>query len=143
MAFEVGSGGDRRSRPAMNVTPLVDVVLVLLIIFMIVTPLLTKRFWVHVPAKDDPAAAPPPISPQVPVVLTLAADGSLRLNQERIEPADLAPRLGRVFAARSDRTLFFDAERGASYGRAVETMDVARGGGALTIAVFTKRPRTP
>jgi biopolymer transport protein TolR len=142
MAFEVGAAGGRRPRPSMNVTPLVDVVLVLLIIFMVVTPLLTKKFWVHVPVKDDPAAELPPPTAQVPVVLTLAADGSLRLNQEPIQQADLAPRLERVFAARSDRTLFFDAEPGASYGRAVEAMDVARGGGALTIAVLTKRPRT-
>jgi biopolymer transport protein ExbD/biopolymer transport protein TolR len=141
MAFEVGAGGGRRPRPSMNVTPLVDVVLVLLIIFMIVTPLLTKKFWVHVPVKEEQAEAPPP-SPQVPVVLTLGADGSLRLNQERVEPAELGRRLERVFAARADRTLFFDAEPGASYGRAVEAMDIARGGGAFTIAVLTKAPRT-
>ncbi len=141
MAFEVGAGSGRRPRPSMNVTPLVDVVLVLLIIFMIVTPLLTKKFWVDVPVKDEPADARSS-PPQVPVVLTLGADGSLRLNQERIEPAELGRRLERVFAARSDRTLFFDAEPGANYGRAVEAMDVARGGGALTIAVLTKRPRT-
>lgn len=141
MAFEVGAGGGRRPRPSMNVTPLVDVVLVLLIIFMIVTPLLTKKFWVHVPVKEEQADAPPP-GAQVPVVLTLAADGSLRLNQERIEPGELGRRLERVFAARSDRTLFFDAEPGARYGQAVEAMDLARGGGAFTIAVLTKPPRT-
>jgi biopolymer transport protein ExbD/biopolymer transport protein TolR len=123
----------------MNVTPLVDVVLVLLIIFMIVTPMLTRTFWVHVPVKDDPA---PASAAPVQVVLVLAADGSLRLNQERIEPAELPRRLERVFAARSDRTLFFDAEPGASYGRAVEAMDLARSGGALTIAVLTADPRT-
>jgi biopolymer transport protein ExbD/biopolymer transport protein TolR len=125
----------------MNVTPLVDVVLVLLIIFMIVTPMLTRKFWVHVPVKDEPAEPAPP-GATVPIVLTLAADGSLRLNQERVEAADLRARLERVFAARSDRTLFFDAEAGASHGRAVEAMDLARSGGALTIAVLTARPGT-
>jgi biopolymer transport protein TolR len=139
MAFEVAAGKGRRPRPSMNVTPLVDVVLVLLIIFMIVTPLLTKRFWVHVPVKDDPAEPPPPDPSHVPVVLTLRSDGSLSLNQEAIGAAELGRRLERVFAARGDRTLFFDAEPGARYGRAVEVMDLARGGGALTIAVLTKR----
>ena len=142
MAFEVGGAGGRRPRPSMNVTPLVDVVLVLLIIFMIVTPMLTRTFWVHVPVKDDSAPPAPASAAPVQVVLVLAADGSLRLNQERIEPAELPRRLARVFAARADRTLFFDAERGASYGRAVEAMDLARSGGALTIAVLTADPRT-
>lgn len=142
MAFEVGAKRGRRPAPSMNVTPLVDVVLVLLIIFMVVTPLLTRKFWVHVPVKDDPAAPPPPAAAQVPVVLTLGADGSLRINQERIEPDELRGRLERVLAARADRTLFFDAEPGASYGPAVEAMDLARGAGAFTIAVLTRRPRT-
>jgi biopolymer transport protein ExbD/biopolymer transport protein TolR len=59
MAFEVASPGKGkkkgRSTPDMNVTPLVDVVLVLLIIFMVITPLLAKQFWVHVPERPDEA----------------------------------------------------------------------------------------
>jgi biopolymer transport protein ExbD/biopolymer transport protein TolR len=125
----------------MNVTPLVDVVLVLLIIFMIVTPMLTKKFWVHVPVKEEPAT-PPPDTSQVPLVLTLGADGGLRLNQEPIAPSELPRRLERAFAPRADRTIFFDAEPGATYGRAVQAMDLARSGGALTIATLTKRPGT-
>ena len=141
MAFEVGRSSGRRPRPSMNVTPLVDVVLVLLIIFMIVTPMLTKKFWVHVPVKEEPSA-PPPDTSQVPIVLTLRADGGLRLNQEPIAASELPRRLERVFAARADRTIFFNAEPGATYGRAVEAMDPARSGGALTIATLTKRTGT-
>ncbi len=135
MAFELG-GSQRRRRPQMNVTPLVDVVLVLLIIFMVVTPMMTRKFWVHVPVKEDAAPPPPPGAP-VPLVLRLEQGGKLLLNQEEVAPDALRARLERVFAARTDRVLFFDADERAGYGRAVEVMDLARAGGALTIAVLT------
>jgi biopolymer transport protein ExbD len=141
MAFDLASSGKRQRRPQMNVTPLVDVVLVLLIIFMVVTPMMTRRFWVDVPVKEEQPAPPPPGAP-VQLVLRLARDGTLRLNQEEIAAAELKGRLERVFGARSDRVLFFDADPKAPYGRAVEAMDLARGGGALTIAVITRPPAT-
>ena len=61
MAFDVGGGGKKKGRasPDMNVTPRVDVVLVLLIIFMVVTPMLAKQFWVHVPPEVDENDPPP------------------------------------------------------------------------------------
>jgi biopolymer transport protein ExbD len=137
MAFEIGSKASHSRRPAINVTPLVDVVLVLLIIFMVVTPLLTQKFWVHVPVKDEPLEQPPPSS-QTPVVLTLRANGAVSINREIVPPDQLRTRLQRVLAARADRSLFFEAEPGARYGPAVEAMDIARGAGALTIAVLTR-----
>jgi biopolymer transport protein ExbD len=139
MAFEVGGKASHGRRPSMNVTPLVDVVLVLLIIFMVVTPLLTKKFWVHVPIKEEPQEPQAPLPPeQQPVVLMLGKDGTLRINREEVKREELPRRLARIFAARGDRTLFFDAEEGAAFGPAVEAMDLARGAGAFTIAVITK-----
>ena len=76
MAMALSAGGRRRGPlPVMNVTPLVDVALVVLIIFMVVTPLMTKTFWIHVPTKDDsdkkePAAAPPADADK-PLVMTV------------------------------------------------------------------------
>jgi len=129
------SGGKHRVRPVMNVTPLVDVVLVLLIIFMVVTPLLNKQFWVHVPEKKtDNTPSPSPDNP--PVVLRLGRDGNLRLNAEAIDSRALPDKLKRVFAAKSDHTLFFDADEHAPYGAAVEALDLAREGGAMPIAVL-------
>jgi biopolymer transport protein ExbD len=143
VAFEVGGANGRRVRPTMNVTPLVDVVLVLLIIFMVITPLLTKQFWVHVPKKEDPAKPEPPPPPDAPppVLLLLAADGALHINKDVVTAAELPERLKRIFAARHDHTLFFDAEDGVHYGDAMAAMDLARGGGALTIAVLHEPAR--
>jgi biopolymer transport protein ExbD len=144
MAFEVQTGGKGkkkgRSKPDMNVTPLVDVVLVLLIIFMVITPLLAKQFWVHVPSEPDAEATPPPRAPDDdgPVVVTVDADGAIRINRDVVPLAELPTRLRRVLAARGDRTVFFDAQSDAPYGRAVEALDAARGAGASTIAVSTE-----
>src|SRR5688572_24017085 len=101
MAVDLGEGRGR-VRPTMNVTPLVDVVLVLLIIFMVVTPLLTRQMWMRVPAKDDPNAPPPPPNATLPLVLTLGQDGKLRLNQEEIPEAELPARLRAAIASRPD-----------------------------------------
>jgi biopolymer transport protein ExbD/biopolymer transport protein TolR len=121
----------------MNVTPLVDVVLVLLIIFMVVTPLLSKQLWLNLPQKA--AAAPPPVAGEEPVVLTVDASGTLRLNRDEVSKDELPIRLRRVFAARSSAVLYFDAADGAPYALAAEAMDLARGGGARSIAVLTER----
>ena len=132
MGMSVGQRGARVA-PQMNVTPLVDVVLVLLIIFMVVTPLMTRQFWVHVPKKADEQAQPPDDA-KAPVVLSLAADGTLRVDKDPIGRDELGRRLPRIFSAQGDATLVFDAEDGANYGEAVQVMDLARAAGAVTIA---------
>ena len=137
-----GGGGKKKSspvRPSMNVTPLVDVVLVLLIIFMVIAPMMVKQFWLHVPKKETAAApdAEPPPPDQVPVVLTVRADGSTWVNQDKVELSELPDKLQRIFAARLERLLFFDAADDVPYGIAMRALDAARGGGAVNIAVLT------
>ncbi|MBX3229497.1 MAG: biopolymer transporter ExbD [Labilithrix sp.] len=127
-------GKHQRNTPEMNVTPLVDVVLVLLIIFMVVTPLLSKQFWLQLP-KQETEAAPP--SGNKSVVLTVKKDGVLALNGASIDKKDLRDKMSRIMAARSDKVLYFDAEDDAPYASTVEAMDIARQGGAKTIAVLT------
>ncbi len=139
MAIALTSGKVRKVRPSMNVTPLVDVVLVLLIIFMVLTPLMTKQISVNVPVeqKDDVDVNPPDESePQV--VLNVQSDGAIRINRDVVSDSNLSSKLRRIFAARSDQTLFFDASDSVSYERAVEVIDVARGAGIRTIAVLTQ-----
>lgn len=141
MGAELQVGKQRRVRPSMNVTPLVDVVLVLLIIFMVITPMMVKQFWLHVPKADKKASAEPvePDPDDVPVVVTVRQDASIWINKDRVALAELAPRLQRIFAARSEAIVFFDAEDGVRYGEAMRVLDTARGGGAVNIAVLTER----
>ncbi|MGK4003626.1 biopolymer transporter ExbD [Sorangium sp. So ce1036] len=143
MGMSAPQGGGRPAgvTPSMNVTPLVDVVLVLLIIFMVVTPLLAKQFWLNLPKKEDPVKVErAPDDADRPVVLTVDERGVLRINQTEVPRAELKERLARIFAARSDDVLYFDADDAAAYAVAVEAMDAARMGGARTIAVLTEKP---
>jgi len=137
MGMSVGGGGRKgRVTPHLNVTPLVDVVLVLLIIFMVMTPLLTKQFWIHVPKPvEEPA---PAAEAKPPVVLSLRADGTLWIGRDPIRREEIGARLPRIFSAQGDATLVFDAADGARYGEAVKVMDLARAAGAVTIAVSSR-----
>jgi biopolymer transport protein ExbD len=137
MAFEVG-GSKSKVRPSMNVTPLVDVVLVLLIIFMVVTPMLTKQFWMNVPKKDEKEQQEPPPDSPPPVVIGVKNNGEILINKDPVADAELQNKLRRIFAARQDHTMFFHAEADVPFGRAMEVLDLARGGGASTIAVVTE-----
>ena len=122
MAFDLAAN-KKGLKPAMNVTPLVDVVLVLLIIFMVVTPMLTRNLWLHVPPKPDENAAPPPPDALPPVVLTMDKAGVTRVNGEAVAREALLPRLKSLIDARGDKIVFFDAQNDAPYGETVELMD--------------------
>ena len=142
MAMMSGGGDKHGVSPTMNVTPLVDVVLVLLIIFMVVTPLLTKQLWLNLPKKDDTAEPTPPgADDDKPVVLTVSRAGAVQINQGDVPRAELGKRLSRIFAARREHVLYFDAADDAPYGVTVEVMDVARRAGARSIAILTEKPK--
>ena len=130
--------------PEMNVTPLVDVVLVLLIIFMVVTPLMTKSMAMTVPAKpeNEQEAPPPPPNALPPVVLTLTKSGALQINREDVPREQVVARLQRMLNARPDKIVFFDAGDDVPYGSALEVLDLARGGN-LTVAVLPEAIAEP
>jgi biopolymer transport protein TolR len=139
MAMDIGKSTGKRGRatPSMNVTPLVDVVLVLLIIFMVVTPLLAKQFWIHLPSKVE-KADPPANDDDTAVVVLVNKAGDIMINREKVADAEFGAKLHRVLAAKHQRTVFFDADEDAEFGTAMKAMDLARGGGADTIAVVTE-----
>jgi biopolymer transport protein ExbD/biopolymer transport protein TolR len=139
MGMEVGRHGGKpgRAQPSMNVTPLVDVVLVLLIIFMVITPLLAKQFWLSLPnkvEKEEPASD----EKDQPIVVSVARGGELRLNRETVTAEAFEGRLHRALAATQQRTVFFDADDDVSFELAMDALDRARAGGAANIAVLTE-----
>lgn len=148
MAMTVGSPSHSKTvTPAMNVTPLVDIVLVLLIIFMVISPLLAKNFWVHLPKQEKQEIEPEQVAqdPEPPLVLKVARDRVITVNGQIIAIEELVERLKRMFAARSDHVLFFDADDDADYGFTVTVLDKAREGHAVTIAPLTRQlsPQAP
>jgi biopolymer transport protein TolR len=138
MAMTASERDEAAVVPQMNVTPLVDVVLVLLIIFMVITPLLSKTFWIHTPLQEQEEVAVRESDPAQPLVLQIGSDRTLQINGSTISYDELPERLRRIFAARSDHVLFFDADDHAPYGFVVQVMDQARAGGAVTIAALTE-----
>jgi len=141
MGMNVGAHGGKKgqAKPEMNVTPLVDVVLVLLIIFMLIMPLMPAHFWVHVPDKTDVEdATPPDPNEKQPLVISVNPEGFLQINREVVPDDEFVEKLRRVLIARGERKVFFDAADSAPYSRAVRALDLARMGGAAHIAVLTE-----
>jgi biopolymer transport protein ExbD len=134
MSMDMGTGGGPKSE--INVTPLVDVVLVLLIIFMVMTPILLKQMEVNVPQKTDVDIAPPVTSEQV--VMRIEADGKLSINHEPVAPEVLSERVKTIFAARREKVLFFDVDDRANYGLVVSVMDTCRGAGVKVLGIMTR-----
>jgi biopolymer transport protein TolR len=135
MGFGGNSGGGLRSD--INVTPLVDVCLVLLIIFMVMTPTLLKEVDVKVPDKAEVETNATPTTTEE-VVITVTREGRFQLNHEPIEEARLGERVREVMAARAEKRVFFDIDDDAPYGDAMHAMDICRGSGVKTLGLMTK-----
>jgi biopolymer transport protein ExbD len=140
MAMKVGNKGSLRTE--INVTPLVDVVLVLLIIFMVVTPLLEKEMPVKVP-DIEPEETPPDQIPPDQVVVQIRNGGRIYINQDEIKDADLGPRLTQLNEHRTDKIVFFDAEDSANYGKAVAVLDTIKASGTTVIGMMMPDPSLP
>jgi biopolymer transport protein TolR len=128
----------RRPLVEMNVTPLVDVVLVLLIIFMVTTPLLTRGLDVELPraGTGDVKEAPA-------VTLVLTRDGRLLLDEREVTLSDLPARLRALGGPDGLDVVYFRGDRGVAYGAVVEVMDAMKAAGVRQLGMITERPREP
>jgi biopolymer transport protein ExbD len=137
MAFSVGNG--KGPQAEINVTPLIDVVLVLLIIFMVMTPVMLKELVAKVPQKQTENVPLPP--GESAIVVELDAHDQVLLNGEAIAPEMLGPKIGDRLAHDRQKVVFFKIADDANYGRAVRVMDVCKGAGAKTLGIVTKDDR--
>jgi biopolymer transport protein TolR len=118
----------------INVTPFVDVMLVLLVIFMVTAPLMQQGMDVNLP---ETTTQPLQLSEE-PLVLTVQRDGRTFLAREEIAADGLAAKLAAVFAARGDKELFLQADREAPYGLVVKAMAAARSAGVTKLGIVTE-----
>ena len=140
MGMSIGTGFKAKVRPDMNVTPLVDVVLVLLIIFMTLAPVMTEAFNVRLPPKDDTDQQLDQVNDaDKPLVLSVLADGSLEVNTVALAREELPERLRRMFNARPDNVLYLDGDDEAPYGAVLGAVDLARSGAASPVVMITKK----
>jgi biopolymer transport protein ExbD len=135
MAFSVG-GAKGRPSGEINVTPLIDIVLVLLIIFMVMTPVMLKELVAKVPQKNTELVPQPP--GENPIIVELDARDQLSLNGEALAPEALAAAVGERLRHDRQRVVFFKIDDDANYGRAVRVMDICKGAGAATLGIITK-----
>jgi biopolymer transport protein TolR len=136
MAFSVGSGKARGPQGEINVTPLIDIVLVLLIIFMVMTPVMLKEIVAKVPQKQTENVPQPP--GENPIIVELDAHDVLTLNGEPVAAEALGARVGERLVHDRQKVVFFKIDDDANYGRAVRVMDVCKGAGAKTLGIVTR-----
>lgn len=135
-------------KPEINVTPLIDVLLVLLIIFMVITPVSPGKFDARIPSEPKPDRAQVAPDPRT-LVVVVGSDSSLGLNRERLDasvgaPDALIARLKEVFTAReqnleSERTVFIKAPKRLDYGSVAKVVDAVKTSGAAPISLQIDR----
>jgi len=126
--------GSPHRKAELNVTPLIDVLLVLLIIFMVITPSLSTGFKAVVPQPPDQKSLPPADD----VVVTVLADGTVQLNQETVAIAELGERLKVLFKTAVRHVIFVRGDRELDFRQIAEVIDIAKGAGVDRVALMTQ-----
>jgi len=132
MGLHLNEGGDDLAENhEINVTPFIDVMLVLLIIFMVAAPLATVDIKVDLPA----STAKPAPRPEKPLFLSVKADQSLYLGDDKIDRTHLGATLDAKTKGKKDTTIFFQADKSVDYGQLMDVMNELRGAGYLKVGL--------
>ena len=129
-----GQNDDRRPMADINVTPLVDVMLVLLVIFMVTAPMMQQGVQVNLPKANTKAMTPQDEA----VVVSVDKSGKVFINKDEIPAADLRNRLTAMFASREKKEVFLKADAGVPYGEVVKAMADIKGAGIERLGMVTE-----
>ena len=138
MAFKVGFGEDEEVMTDINVTPLVDVMLVLLIIFMVTVPMLHQGVEVALPQTE---ANNLPQRVDDPIVLTMNRNKIVFIRETPVHPSQLVDRLLPLLEARGDESLLLKADRDLPYGEVMDLLAILNRGGITNVGMVTEAPR--
>jgi biopolymer transport protein TolR len=133
MSMSTGGGGGLNAEP--NVTPMIDVLMVLLIIFMVIVPSSRKALDVQLP---DPNPAPTTSTPTSQIVLEVLPGGQFTVNKQPVPAANLAQRLKEIYDPRPEKIIFVKGDPKVTYQDVIKAMDIARGSGVKVIGVPPK-----
>ena len=135
MAMNLGGGNRRKAE--INVTPMIDILLVLIIVFMIVLPSNSLGLNTRIPQKPDDQSSSSQSNDNA-VVITVEGNKKVRLNQEPLALEDLGRRLQSLFAGSSGQVIFVRADKGLNFEEVAQVIDIARGAGLMRIALTTE-----
>lgn len=131
--------GHLRPMSEINVTPFVDVMLVLLIVFMVTAPLLTVGVPIDLPEAEAPAIE----GQDEPLAVSINADGTIFLQDSEVTLDELVPKLMAITAQAPDRRIFVRGDQNINYGRVMEIMGTINQAGFRRVALVTKAPKSP
>lgn len=136
MAMNVS--GKKGSMSNINITPYIDILLVLLIIFMVITPVRQMDLDVKVPqtSQDDTGAIDPSV-----IVVSIGESARIAINNEETSIGNLGPKLQEIYSKRSNKNMFVSASAKLPYGDVVKVIDIAKGAGVGDIGLLTEEIR--
>jgi biopolymer transport protein TolR len=129
-------GGKGGAKADINMTPMIDVLLVLIIIFMVITPLTPKGLETLVPQPANPNQ-PQSQSDTRTVVIVINRDKSMMINQEATDEQKLGPRLEEIFKTRAERVVFVKGDNDLEYQYVAKAIDIAHGAGIDKVGLMT------
>ena len=129
-------GGKKGPKSDINITPYIDILLVLLIIFMVITPVHQMDLDVKVPqpTPEDQKAVPDPTV----IVVAIGENAAIAINQETVDISALGPKLQEIYSARANKNMFISASAKLPYGDVVKVIDIAKGAGVGDIGLITE-----
>jgi biopolymer transport protein TolR len=136
MAMKVG--GKKGAMSDINITPYIDILLVLLIIFMVITPVRQMDLDVKIPqtSQDDVGAIDPSV-----IVVSIGESARIAINNEETSIGNLGPKLQEIYSKRSNKNMFVSASAKLPYGDVVKIIDIAKGAGVGDIGLLTEEIR--
>ena len=127
-------GGGRGPKAEMNVTPMIDVLLVLIIIFLVITPSVPKGLSTLVPQESSQAT---PVAEPSEIVVSVHRNGVYQLNQEQLDFSTLQVRLANLFKNGANQVIFVRGDKDLDFQEVAQVIDMARGSGVVRVALMT------